>query len=273
MLRIVHLSDLHLHKNAKKADNRNAVQIVNYLKDRYKCGEGEGPTYIVLTGDLVDDGREDQFKHLSNKVIKPLKKAGFKVLPVPGNHDYAKNGLEFREGAPALYREFAHNDPNQKFPDITPADDEQVRFIGLDSADRKNKVWAAEGIIGERQRIKLAGELDACHKNRIYSVLYLHHHPFYRYPLVALRDWEKLKDVIENKVSLVLFGHRHVSAAYFGHIGVPHMLASGKVTEPDRNFLASWFEENDPNALAFRVIEIDKGKMVHFHKEEIKAAP
>ena len=64
------------------------------------------------------------------------------------------------------------------------------------------------------------------------------------------------------KADLMLFGHKHWSQAFFDHKGIPAMLASGKVTKPNRR-----------NNLAFRVVEIDNGKIYRVYTRRRSGRP
>lgn len=51
-MRFIHLSDLHFHCNPQ--DNTAIITTLDVIKERY-------PThYVILTGDIVDDGHEEQ---------------------------------------------------------------------------------------------------------------------------------------------------------------------------------------------------------------------
>ncbi len=253
MLRIIHLSDLHIHKANSKADNKNAFVLCDHLKARYG-GDRAAKTYVVMTGDLVDDADRRQYRNLRDRVLKPLRE-DFEVLCAPGNHDYAKWGNIFQDSGPANFREYVRDIP---FPHPDRVEGEGVSFIALDSADPLDKKWFAEGVIDQNQRDGLDQVLTECEDD--FKVVYLHHHPFYRDTFVALRDWRELLAVMSGRVDLVLFGHRHRSEAFFGWYDVDMLLASRKVTE------------SAGNGLAYRVIEIESKSIVDIRTEEIKAA-
>lgn len=260
MLRIVHLSDLHLHKDQWHPDNRNASEIVNHLKGRYpRNTDGAPKTYAVLTGDLVDDGDEEQFRRLKFDVIAPLKEH-FETVAVPGNHDYAYLGNVFRKGAPKAFRDAVGCKQSVVYPDVNEDEDRKLVFVTLDSADPGGKVWFANGIIGKNQLTRLKTMLKNYPKEEWFVVVCLHHHPFLRDFGMELHDHHELMAEITQKTHLVLFGHKHKSEAFFERYNIDRMLASGKVTKPQGN------------GLSFRVIEIDDQRVVSVRTEEIKAA-
>lgn len=253
MLRIIHLSDLHIHKAKSKTDNKNAVALCRHLKARY-AGDGKAATYVVLSGDLVDDADGRQYKNLQQQVLKPLM-ADFTVLSAPGNHDYALAGNIPRAKGPANFRKYVRD---ITFPYLDVDENEGVAFIGLDSADPGDEKWFAEGVIGQPQ-LEALGDLLAQRKGD-FTVIYLHHHPFDRHTFVALRDWREMLEVLEGKADLVLFGHKHCNETFFDWYGIDLLAASGKVTEAAGN------------GLAYRVVEIDAKKIVNVRTEEIRAA-
>jgi 3',5'-cyclic AMP phosphodiesterase CpdA len=259
MVTVIHLSDLHIHRSDEKADNVNARVLVNYLCERFH-DELKSKTYIVLTGDSVDDGAAAQYSQLRANVLSPLSEH-FSLLMAPGNHDYAFGGFLFDDAAPKRFRDCVRPFvTSTKFPCITANREEKVLFIGLDSADPSEQQFIAEGIVTKEQRGQLARRLADQQYEGYFKVVYLHHHPFLRSIGMALRESEELLRVLSGNVDLVLFGHKHRSEAFFRRYRIPLMLASGKVTEPNGN------------ALTFRVVCIEPGCETLVHTEEIPAA-
>lgn len=80
-LRIVHLSDLHLGKHPVATDGllssfRTAVERVNAVK----------PDLVVLTGDVVEDGPEQEWMKRAHAELLGLTAP---LVVIAGNHDYA----------------------------------------------------------------------------------------------------------------------------------------------------------------------------------------
>lgn len=259
MVTVIHLSDLHIHRSDAKADNLNAKALVRYLSQRFG-GFPKSSTYVVLTGDSVDDGAAAQYSQLRTNVLSPLSEH-FTLLIAPGNHEYAFAGFLFDDAAPKRFRDCVRPFvASARFPCVTANREEKVLFIGLDSADPSEQQFIAEGIVTKEQRGQLARRLADPQYEGYFKVAYLHHHPFLRSIGMALRESEKLLRVLSGNVDLVLFGHKHRSEAFFGRYRIPLMLASGKVTEPNGN------------ALTFRVVCIEPGRHPIVHTEEIPAA-
>lgn len=259
MVTVIHLSDLHIHRSGTNPDNLNANVLVNYLCDQFR-DVPKSRTYVVLTGDNVDDGTAAQYSRLRADVLSPLSDR-FTLLIAPGNHDYAFAGFLFDEKAPKRFRECIRPFvTDTKFPCVTANREEKLLFIGLDSAGPFGQQFFAEGVIAKGQRERLARHLADLQYEDYFKVVYLHHHPFLRSVGMALRESEKLLRVLSGNVDLVLFGHKHRSEAFFGRYRIPLMLASAKVTEPKGN------------ALIFRVVCIERGHQTLVHTEEIPAA-
>jgi 3',5'-cyclic AMP phosphodiesterase CpdA len=260
MITVIHLSDLHIHESNAEPDNRNAKVTVKYLCDRFKDAPKD-KTYVVLTGDNVDDGSSKQYLQLKANVLEPLSKT-FTLLVAPGNHDYAYMGWHSDEKeTPERFRNCIRSYVNSvEYPSVVANHKEKALFVGLDSGDPLNMEFIAEGVVGDEQRKALAKCLGDPQYDGYFKAVYLHHHPFLRSIGMALHDSEELLRVISGSVNLVLFGHKHVTEAFFQRYRVPVMLASGKVTEPAGN------------ALAFRVAQIEPGKHFLVHMEEIQAA-
>ena len=79
----------------KRDENVNARIIVDWIVERYS---NDQKPLILLTGDIVDDGKTNQYKN-AVKILTPLVEAGFPILPTPGNHDYGRWGMNYNEAA------------------------------------------------------------------------------------------------------------------------------------------------------------------------------
>ena len=247
MIRLIHLSDLHIRSRSTRMENENAKALVDDLIDRYGSGP-KSKTVVVLTGDLVDDGKEKQYENLEEVVLTPLRRA-FQVVAVPGNHDYALWGNVFDEDARARFDTHVRKIPPYPMPwvdKIVAPRERKVLFIGVDSADPGDKEFLADGIVDAEQRAEIGNILDDTEYRDFFKVVYVHHHPFLRHWFVAFQEAEAFLRLIRGKVGLVLFGHKHVHESFWSRYGISTMVASGKVTAPVAD------------ALAYRVIELDR---------------
>jgi len=271
MMKIIHLSDLHVRKNNDKKDSKNAIALAQHVKDQHESAPGI-ETLVVITGDLVHSTSDDHYTCLQQEVLTHLIPT-FRCLIVPGNHDYSKVGCRLDPAGPGRFRELLKaaeypTDYPTVYPQLeeVPAGRAKVRFIGVDTGDKRDKAPLANGIIDDDQLKKLGGFLRRC--AREFVVVYLHHHPIYHKSLfTGFRESEDFCKVVKNRANLILFGHKHNRQSFYDRKGVPLMLASGKVSKPEGD------------ALVYRVIELDteadgfgKGRNgVRFYAQETPA--
>lgn len=219
---ILHLSDLHVHARASHPHNQHLAAIVRSLVAHYA---GQAPV-LVCTGDLVDDGEQGQYEQLVS-LMAPLKAAGFRILASPGNHDCGPMGNSYEDSARVYFQQYvvaglmgikiadtATNLMDQLFPLVHRFDG--VTFIGLDSVVGMvhESMHFARGAVGTKQIAALKEILDVQEDNP--RVVYLHHHPFDRKFVLALKDSAALMKVLEHRYNLLLFGHKHRSETWPG---------------------------------------------------------
>ncbi len=256
-MRVLHLSDLHIGKRASNEDESALTsQLVGKIIGAW--GDDEDKPIVVITGDVVDDGRKGQLKK-ARKLLQPLRNAGFQLVPLPGNHDYGWNGGFATAKKFKLFKKYLYGAQERiTYPQV-PYYDEHVTLIGLNSMRAETGLWdglLADGEIGSRQLDEL-GELIAAIRDddvdgthRI--VVMLHHHPFL-FPddsgYKKLREWfgHRLKDgddlmsIIKGRVDVLLFGHEHRHSDFSvefpnerltEYYRTPVILSNGKSTCP-----------------------------------------
>ena len=87
MIEILHVSDLHLGKNAYM--NGLAKSLLQAVSERYPFA-GKENTYLLVTGDVTDHGRNGEYD-LAGQALTPFKD---RVFITPGNHDYGSLGWD-----------------------------------------------------------------------------------------------------------------------------------------------------------------------------------
>jgi len=241
-MNIIHLSDLHI---GKSNNFEKAKQIVDWIVTHPDLHQSD---LVVISGDLVDDGKTWQFKKARN-LIKRLRDAGFTVLAVPGNHDYGPDG--YREN-PASKRDFRELISQvEEYPAIYITSGQA--FVLLDSmqAEMENvEFWGAQGYLGLEQLQKLDLTLDELAANPAVEnvILVLHHHPFDYLFYHGLRDHADLKGVISRRpgadprVNALLFGHKHLDHRFNDPeenkeelFGIDLIYASGQSVERNKD--------------------------------------
>jgi len=200
MLKFIHLSNLHCEARGKR--NEKIKKRLEYIAENY-------PKHaLILTGDLVDDGLESQYKTLKKMLT------GFSCFSAPGNHDYKLIGNFFRRQSAKLYDEYFGNGKfaGKNKPVVNILDDgdgTKVMLIALDSNyESRNPLKFARGKISLFQRRALKKLLKESPDDFI-KIVYFHHHLLWDNMLLCLTDAAKLMQVIYHKVDVVGFGHKH----------------------------------------------------------------
>ncbi|MBW1759685.1 MAG: metallophosphoesterase, partial [Deltaproteobacteria bacterium] len=143
MIKFIHLSDLHIHGSNMKEDNVNTIKIIDYIIGRYADYNKEEKPVVLITGDITDDGKKNQYKN-AVKILGPLVNERFEVLACPGNHDYGPAGNIYTEKSQQLFQDYIlgellnikkAGDSSVTMEDLYPMQksSEEVLFIGLDS--------------------------------------------------------------------------------------------------------------------------------------------
>lgn len=219
---IIHLSDLHIgYKTCCQKASKVIRNIIKY--------ENPGNSIIIITGDIVEQARQDKDLEAALKLIEELRRHNFRVLLCPGNHDYGTGLMNSRKNAQNFRKLFL---PQVKtFPQLDIIND--TVFIGLDSNAEElhwNDRFFADGELGDAQLGRLDKILaDPGIKDKT-KVVYLHHHPFHSIPLHQLKDSKKLKAVIADKIDIFLYGHLHFGRSCNKTWGIKIVLDGGSST-------------------------------------------
>ena len=261
MTKFIHISDLHIHKDNNHEDNINCISLINFIVQKYQA---EKPV-VLITGDIVDDGHEQQYIN-AVEILKPLVDNNFRVLAVPGNHDYGPKGNFYTEKSQMHFQKYIlgkllnnsqANEDDTVMEDLFPITTsiEDTLFIGVDSVvgAENDFLHFASGEVGRRQREKIK---DILHEHRGSDkniIVYFHHHPFDRRVVMAMDDAKKVLRLLAGKVDFLCFGHDHDSEAYNGRDDIEWMLASGKSTNVSNSYKLQYREvvvERDSNSVS-----------------------
>ena len=219
---IIHLSDLHI--GYRTCGLKASKIVANIIRQ-----ENPDNSIVIITGDIVEQAKQDQDLEAALKLIEKLSQHNFIVLLCPGNHDYGSGLMNSRKLAENFRKLFL---PQVKtFPQLDIIKD--IVFIGLDS-NAEELHWYdrffADGELGAAQLARLNKILTDPDIEDKTKVVYLHHHPFHSIPLHQLKDSQKLKAVIENKIDLLLYGHLHFGLSYNKAWGIKIVLDGGSST-------------------------------------------
>lgn len=198
MLKFIHLANLHCEAKGKR--NKRIRERLGFIAEKYPGH------YLIITGDLVDDGLESQYKAL--KRMLPVR-----AICAPGNHDYKLIGNFYRRHSAKLYDKYFGKGrfAGKNKPIVTYLGDDttKVMLIALDSnIESRNPLKFARGKIGLFQRRALKKLLKQSPDDLI-KIVYFHHHLLWNNSLLCLIDREKLMALLYEKVDIILFGHKH----------------------------------------------------------------
>ena len=229
MKKIIHLSDLHIgHEDCGLKFHR----IINKISKTKKPAKGY---IIVITGDISDNANHSDYTDEAVKGVELLTKRGYRVLVVPGNHDYGK-GAAGKKKFVRIFKERFYGSPDISYPKVDIIG--RTAFIGLDSTAEELHWYdrfSSEGELGKKQLKRLRNIMkDEKVKSRK-KVIYLHHHPKDFKLGMQLKDRKDLRKVISGKVDAILFGHYHrdVESAgkeYHGKWRIPRWYNAGSST-------------------------------------------
>lgn len=210
MIRIYHVSDLHLHQDNSK--NREALALLGRLYSEVKFGPSD-PNYLLITGDIVDDGDESQYAQ-AQEALKPF--LGH-LLICPGNHDYGPFGNLYERACAQRFDDsfLPSLGLQHRFLDKTPAITKlgdgtgtKVVLYGLNSTLETQRVADfARGAIGPQQLGLLNEALSNPEDAGAMKLVYLHHRPQRCSWFLELVDSEDLMAVVHNRVQVLAFGH------------------------------------------------------------------
>ena len=233
MKKIIHLSDLHIGHEDCGVRFRTIIDNITLIKQ-------PAQNYIiVITGDIVENATRNEQIDEAVDALKLLERNGYKVLVIPGNHDYGTGGLGNRKFV-SLFKKKYFGNTAISYPKTDVID--EIAFIGLDSTAEElhwHDRFLSEGELGKNQLKLLRIILDDPAIAPLKKVVYLHHHPFDFKFGMQLRHNNDLKKVIENRIDAILFGHYHESSGagkiFHGMWGIRRCYNAGTATHKNGN--------------------------------------
>lgn len=232
-MKFLHLSDLHFSWSRDK--NRPILDRLEFIQAAYPKHK------IILTGDVVDDGIENQYA----QALLALQPFVGRIFACPGNHDFGLKGHVYIPSSAALFDEYINKGLKQNgnyaganrpvINLISEEGEEPLMLLGLDTnLETLHPFDFACGEAGEGQLAGLESILNDPAGPRVKKILYFHHHPFMRNdPFMEMKDARQLMRIIYNRVHVVCFGHRHVSDKWENIGGIPYVLAADNLPGKD----------------------------------------
>ena len=193
------LSDIHLAEDRTKVNKE--VNMASHFEtvSRELLALPERPGDLLITGDLAFGSGEKGDYALVAELLEPLRRAGYPVHLMLGNHDNRERFWEGFEKEKAAKR---------------PVADRQVSFVSTPLAnwyllDSLEKTKATPGLVGRPQLDWLANTLDANPKKP--ALVVVHHNPGLA-GNEGLKDTELFYEVIRprKQVKAYIYGHTHV---------------------------------------------------------------
>ncbi len=238
MKKIIHFSDLHI--GYEDLEERFSLILMNMMFTKQPPED----YIIVITGDLVNNAYENGAHQKAFSYVESLCKTGYRVLVVPGNHDYGNGVCSDKKFVP-LFKNIYFKNPDIIYPklDIAGDQDGDLAFIGLDSMEEELNFFdriGADGELGEAQLQRLDLMLSSPEvRNCLYRIVYLHHHPFETGFSHKLKDSEALGRLImkynQDKespyVHALLYGHMHHGKKRNGAWNIPRCYDGGSTTK------------------------------------------
>lgn len=223
-MKFLHLSDFHFR--SRPEHNQEILATLEVIREYYPSH------YLIITGDITDDGHEIQYKH-AYQALAPF--VG-RIFICPGNHDFgAKGNLFNRERAERFDRMLAiplqqsgtFRGDNLPVPHVLQEEEQQILLIALDTnLETLSPFDFACGQVGATQLAALNSLLSDPEIAEMIVIVFFHHHPFLHTDrLRKLLDAKELMRILYERVHLVLFGHQHVSKMWVNTLGIPYILA------------------------------------------------
>jgi 3',5'-cyclic AMP phosphodiesterase CpdA len=197
MPRLIHLSDLHFG-----AHEPRLVEAVEARIDEEK------PDLVVISGDLTQRARTDQFQEACQFLIR-LKEAGHEVLAVPGNHDVPLYDVLRRFLSPLTRYKRYIDDNLCPFHEL-----DGVAVLGINTA---RSLTFKDGRISHEQMEFIRATFDRAKPELRVLVT---HHPLFALPVgeglgeAVGRHELALDAVADAGVDVLLSGHQHHASTH-----------------------------------------------------------
>lgn len=267
IMRIAHLSDLHICPKFKRNNIVKTKRIIRHALD-------SGAEHFVITGDIADNSQDQDFLIFRNILQSFGLLRSDKTSIVIGNHDifggvqtahdvvsfpskcavvdYKEKVKKFIKHFEELFENSFTPSKESIFPYAKELND--VVLIGLNSIDEYSKLknpFASNGLVGKLQCNDLKKIFDLNKYKEKLKIIMVHHH-FYKNNIsskssestiwnkienftMKLRKKKKLLNLFkENQVELVLHGHSHEIKEYYRK-GIKFLNAGGTVENDSMN--------------------------------------
>jgi predicted phosphodiesterase len=211
-VKILHISDLHFGEHSKSL----ATDLLNRTL-------AIKPDLIVCTGDVVDNTREDLFGDV-NEYLRKLAEccagaggAEPSLIVVPGNHDYFKYGVVWKDSKDRFGKYFGGDESDHYFKD------HGVWVFGFDSAS--DGMTGGGGRVRDEDFLRFHARYGELAKTEpgfqdAYKIVAIHHHPLpVNWDSDKTQRWLTMSNAgaflsaaLLRGAHLVLHGHEHLQS-------------------------------------------------------------
>ncbi|HBL40190.1 MAG TPA: hypothetical protein DDY98_00900 [Ruminococcaceae bacterium] len=198
-------------------DDESGFIIDEFLR---QCAESK-PDYILIPGDLVDNGRTVIQEHydVAEKFRSFEQKTGIPIFVINGNHDLGENCAVTRKEFKQIYADFGYDlalETRAEDCSYTANLGEKYRLIALDSCD--STVSTEDGLTADRvQWVKT--QTEKAEADGRYPVLMMHHNLIDHMPLQRIINrnfiirfhYTTAEKFADWGIRTVFTGHEHCS--------------------------------------------------------------
>jgi 3',5'-cyclic AMP phosphodiesterase CpdA len=233
MTQIAHLSDLHLLEPGHAERSGLARRRLAYLTlgrrndyaprkqraiDLLTAARKSGADHVLLTGDLTEDGLDEQYEELA-EVLAESRLSPSKVTLLPGNHDVYADASAF---ARALRGPLAAFAPTSKVG--VPIDLGDATVLPMSTAIPQPYTKSGGAI--EPEALAGAARLAEDTRRRGRALVLAMHHPPRRHPFPIMQWIDGLRDHAHMGEILARHDHVHVVHGHT-HVATDHAVRPG----------------------------------------------
>lgn len=200
-------------------DNESGLIIDELLR---QCGEDDSVEYLLIPGDLADNGRRIFQEHydVAEKLTAFEEATGKPVYVIPGNHDYGQGEGDFNlDNFKDVYGDFGYNDALSVMEgngSYTANLGDKYRLIALDSNDPSKST--EDGMTTDKVTWVLKEAKKAKEDGR-YPILMMHHNLLDHLPMQRIISrnfiirfhYSTATLFADAGIKLVFTGHEHCS--------------------------------------------------------------
>ncbi len=218
---VIEGEEIYWYANRRAAmEDESGLIIDEFLR---QCAEDEECEFILIPGDLVDNGKAIHEEHLAvgEKFAKFEAETGKPIYVVPGNHDYGIDCATNLEDFIRVYGDYGYNDALATLEgtfSYTADLNEKYRLIALDSNDPSKSTEDGMSI----EKIQWVHEqADKAKADGKYPILMMHHNLLDHLPVQRILSrnfivrfhYTTATLFADWGIKLVFTGHEHCSDA------------------------------------------------------------